>query len=403
MEFLNAKGTKDIMPEDKIVVDSIVDIIKNVFESYGYNPLDTPLLERFEVLSSKYAGGSEILKETFKLKDQGNRDLGLRYDLTVPLARFIGMNSNIKLPFKRYQIGKVFRDGPVSSNRIREFTQCDVDVIGSKSLAYDAEMLAIVNEVFKKLNFKFKIRINNRKIIDSLLDEYELKNKDKIILTLDKLDKIGEKEVINELTRLSNKKSASEIIKRLKSKNLKLKDSKGLNELNEVLKYAKMFNVKNIEVDYSLARGLSYYTGTIFEVFSDVKESLVAGGRYDDMISKFANRNMPAVGISFGLDRIFNSYKKEIKIITQVYVIPINTLKESLKIVNELRKNNIKVDIDLGDRSISKNLDYANKLNIPFVIFLGKQELKSKKLKLRDMKTGKEKLLDLDRIIKLFK
>ncbi|MDP6642081.1 MAG: histidine--tRNA ligase [Candidatus Nanoarchaeia archaeon] len=403
MEFLNAKGTKDITPEDKIVMDSILNNIKEVFESYGYNPLDTPLLERFEVLSSKYAGGVEILKEIFKLKDQGDRDLGLRYDLTVPLARFIAMNSNIKLPFKRYQIGKVFRDGPVSSNRIREFTQCDVDVIGSKSLAYDAEMLAIVNEVFKKLNFKFKIKINNRKIIDSLLDEYELKNKDKIILILDKLEKIGEKEVINELTRLSNKKIASEIIKRLKSKNLKLKDTKGLDELDEVLKYAKMFNVKNIEIDYSLARGLSYYTGTIFEVFSDVKEALVAGGRYDDMISNFSNRNMPAVGISFGLDRIFNSYKKESKTITQVYVIPINTLKESLKIVNELRKNNIKVDVDLGDRSISKNLDYANKLNIPYVIFLGKQELKSKKLKLRDMKTGKEKLLSLDKVIKVLK
>src|SRR3989344_1526228 len=401
MEFLNAKGTKDINPGDKLVMDEIVDTIKNVFELYGYNPLDTPILERFEVLSSKYAGGSEILKETFKLKDQGDRDLGLRYDLTVPLSRFIAMNPNLKLPFKRYQIGKVFRDGPVSSNRIREFTQCDVDVVGSKSLAYDAEILSITNDIFKSMKFKFKIKINNRKILDALLDEYNLENKEAVILALDKLEKVGEKQVIEEITNIiKNRNDSNDIIKRLKSKNLKLKNPKGIDELNEVLKYAKMFNVKNIEVDYSLARGLSYYTGTVFEVFTDSKEAIAAGGRYDEMISKFCNREMPAVGISFGLDRIFNLYKKKTKSLLQVYVIPINTLKQSLKIVNELRKNNIKVDIDLNERSITKNLDYANKLNIPYVIFVGKQELKSKKVKLRDMKTGKERLLSLDKIIK---
>ncbi|MBI2668169.1 histidine--tRNA ligase [Candidatus Woesearchaeota archaeon] len=404
MEILNAKGTKDVNPEDKIVMDSIVNTIKGVFELYSYNPLDTPILERFEVLSSNYAGGDEILKETFKLKDQGDRILGLRYDLTVPLSRFIAMNPNIKLPFKRYQIGKVFRDGPVSSNRIREFTQCDVDVVGSKSLAYDAEMLAIANDIFKKLNFKFKIKINNRKILDAVLDEFNLENKEGVIIELDKIEKIGERQVIEEINSIiKNRKIANELIKKLKSKNLKLKNSQGIEELNKVLEYAKMFNIKNIEVDYSLARGLSYYTGTVFEVFTDSKEAIAAGGRYDEMISKFCNREMPAVGISFGLDRIFNLYKKKTKSLTKAYIIPINTLKESLKIVNELRKSNIKADIDLADRGLSKNLDYADKLNIPYVIFIGKQELKSKKLKLRDMKTGKEKLLGLSSLIKTLK
>ncbi len=403
MEMLNAKGTRDIKSEDKIVMDEIVSTIKDVFELYGYRPLDTPILERFEVLSSKYAGGSEILKETFKLKDQGNRLLGLRYDLTVPLARYIAMNPNLKLPFKRYQIGKVFRDGPISFTRIREFTQCDVDVVGSKALTYDAEMLAIANDVFRKLGFKFKIKINNRKILDALLDEYNLKNKESAILALDKLSKIDEKQVINELAKLSSPKVASEIIKRLKSKKLKLKNSRGLNELNEVLKYAKMFNVKNLIIDYSLARGLAYYTATIFEVYTNNKDAIAAGGRYDEMISKFCNREMPAIGISFGLDRIFNLYKKKFKPLTKVYIIPINTLKESLRVVNELRKKNIKVDIDLMNRNLSKNLDYADKLSIPYVIFVGKKELKAKKLKLRDMKTGKEKLLSLDKTIKILK
>ena len=163
------KGTRDFSPEEKIVRDKIVAALKEVFELYGYAPLDTPILERFDILASKYAGGDEILKETFKLKDQGERELGLRYDLTVPLARYVGMNPTIKMPFKRYQIGEVFRDGPVASARYRQFLQCDVDAVGSSSMAIDAEIIALVYAAFRKFNFEIVIKVNNRKLLNDIL------------------------------------------------------------------------------------------------------------------------------------------------------------------------------------------------------------------------------------------
>ena len=170
MELQNAKGTKDIPPEEKIIKQKIVDTLKEVFELYGFNPIETPLLERYETIAAKYAGGAEILKETFKLKDQGKRELALRYDLTVPFSRFVGMNPNLKMPFKRYQIGRVFRDGPIKLGRYREFWQCDVDVVGTKSMKADAECLSIAKEAFKRLNLNVIIKVNNRKILDSMLE-----------------------------------------------------------------------------------------------------------------------------------------------------------------------------------------------------------------------------------------
>src|SRR3989338_6527644 len=163
------KGTRDFSPEEKIVMDRIVSTLKEVFELYGYAPLDTPILERFDVLASKYAGGAEILKETFKLKDQGARELGLGYDLTVPLSRYVGMNPTIKMPFKRYQIGEVFRDGPVASARYRQFTQCDVDVVGSSSMATDAEIIALIHAAFRRLNLEISIKFNSRKLLNDIL------------------------------------------------------------------------------------------------------------------------------------------------------------------------------------------------------------------------------------------
>ena len=195
------KGTRDFSPEEKIVMDKIVSTLKEVFELYGYAPLDTPILERFDVLSSKYAGGAEILKETFKLKDQGSRELGLRYDLTVPMCRYIAMNPTIKMPFKRYQIGEVFRDGPVASGRYRQFTQCDVDVVGSSSMSADAEIIALIYVAFCKLNFEVNIKVNNRKLLNDILNYcgIEKSKQENVILSIDKLEKLGINVVKNEL------------------------------------------------------------------------------------------------------------------------------------------------------------------------------------------------------------
>jgi len=412
-DIQNPKGTKDIDVEEKIQVNRIIKIITEVFEKYGFNPLQTTTLEKYETLAAKYAGGSEILKETFKLKDQGKRNLGLRYDLTVPLARYIAMNPNLKMPFKRYEIGQIFRDGPIKTGRYREFTQLDADTVGSSNMLADAEILAMTSEVFSRLNLKFIIRLNNRKVLDSILDYYNIpkEKREDMILSIDKLDKIEVSGVKKELTEKGFKK-VDNLLNLIFTNDLNdvkkvIKDKNGIEELNQLVKYCKLLNVKNLEIDISLARGLAYYTGTIFEVYlknSEIKSSVAAGGRYDKMIGSFIGRDVPAVGISFGIDVIKDASKQnKEKNVAEFYLIPINTLEKSLGILKKLRQANLKCDIDLNDRGISKNLEYASKYEIPYVVLIGKDELKQNKVKLRDMKTGKEKLLAVNELILKFK
>lgn len=415
MRLERAKGTEDYPPEKKILRDEVVRTLMRVFEKYGFDPLETPILERYETLSAKYAGGAEILKETFKLKDQGNRNLGLRYDLTVPLARFIAMNPQISFPFKRYQIEKVFRDGPVTKARIREFWQCDVDIVGSKSILADVELVQLALDALKALQLKCAIKVNNRKLLNEIMEYADVKDPDSAILGIDKLYKIGEGGVEKEL---QEKKLSKEQIKKImeiisvrgsnKEKLDKIQkkiDKEGIKELREILKY---FN-GNVEFDPALARGLSYYTGMVFEIVLKNKSlgcSLGGGGRYDNMIGSFAGRGeIPATGISFGLEplTLVLSQRKTKKTNVQVFIVPIKTTSKSLAIAKKLRDAGIKTDIDLIDRSISKNLNYANKKEIPYVLFIGEKELKLKKIKIRDMKSGNEKLLSLSEVIKKIK
>lgn len=191
MTIERAKGTRDLLPEDEILRNEIIDTLKKTFENYGFSPIETPIIERYETLTSKYAGGSEIVKEMFKLKDQGDRDLGLRYDLTVPLARVIVMNPQQKMPFKRYEIGEVFRDGPIKLGRYRQFTQCDADVVGNKNMMADVECIKLAREVFSRLNMKVTIEVNNRKILDSLLDYLKIPNekREATMIAIDKIKK----------------------------------------------------------------------------------------------------------------------------------------------------------------------------------------------------------------------
>jgi len=417
MKLQLPKGTRDFKPKEMIVRNKIVATLKEIFELYGYSPFETPAFERYEILSSKYAGGAEILKETFKFKDQGKRELCLRYDLTVPLARFIGLNPNTKMPFKRYQIGEVFRDGPVESARYRQFTQCDVDIVGCKEMTADAEIISLVNKTFKKLGFKFVIKVNNRKLLNDILKYCNVSKIEDVILSIDKLEKFGLETVKKELKEKNiNQKTINKILKiiNIKGSNKEkinklkktIKNSNGLNEVSELLNYLKLLNI-NVDFDVSLARGLTYYTGTVIEVVlknSKIKSSVCGGGRYDKIIGDFLGKgDFPAVGISFGLDRIYDAYleknKEEKKTVTQLYIIPINTFNKSMKIAEELRNKGINIDIDLTGRGPSKNLKYADSLNIPYVLFIGKEELKQKKVKLRDMKSGKEKLLTTSELI----
>jgi len=423
MELQIPKGTRDFSPEEKILRDKIVSTLKSVFELYGYAPLETPILERFDVLASKYAGGAEILKETFKLTDQGQRELGLRYDLTVPLARYVGMNQTVKMPFKRYQIGEVFRDGPVASARYRQFTQCDVDVIGSSSMATDCEIISLVYAAFCKFDLEVVIKFNNRKLLNDILDYcgIEKNRQETAILSIDKLEKFGAAAVKNELKQ--QKIDETKINKAIDIVNIRgsneqkifqlkkmLKESEGIKEIEQLLSYLKNLDFE-AEFDASLARGLAYYTGTVIETFlkdNRIKSAVCAGGRYDAMIGAFLGKSgYPAVGVSFGVDRIYDSLmeKQEVKqkTTTQIYIIPIKTLNESMKIAQQLRDAGINTDIDSTDRGPSRNLEYANSLGIPYALFVGKKELEEGKLKLKDMKSGKEEMLKIEDVIKTLK
>ena len=413
MELQRAKGTRDFMPEEMILRNKIISTLQEVFELYGFSPLDTPILERLDVLSAKYAGGAEILKETFKLNDQGNRDLGLRYDLTVPFSRVIAMNPQLKLPFKRYQIGSVFRDGPIKSGRYREFFQCDVDIVGSKSLASDAELLKITNEVFKRLKLDVIIRVNSRRVSNAILEAAGVPEGlwSDAILSIDKLEKLGKETVIKELDERGVSKASIDKImkliliagsneKKIAELSKILKDKDGLEEINELLKYAP-----DIIFDISLARGFVYYTSVVFEVYlkkSEIKSSIAAGGRYDKMIGQFIGKgDYPATGISFGLEVIMDALRsrESAKTVTQVYIIPIGTLKESFKIAEQLRAASVNVDIDVNGKAVGKNMEYANKYGIQYVALVGEDELKQKKVKLRDMNTGKEEYLTTEEIM----
>ena len=418
MKYKASKGTRDFLPEEKILRNKIVSTLKNVFEKYGFNPIETPALEMYNTCTAKFSAGegTDVLEELFTLKDRADRVMGLRYELTFPFARVVANNPQIPKPFKKYQIGRVWRNGPVKLGRYREFWQADVDVVGSEGAYTDAEILALTREVFQKLGLNASIKINNINLLNGILEFCRVpeKLKTQVIVSIDKLEKIGKKGVIEELTKKKlQKEKAEKILELLKINDLKIIESKigkneGIGELKELFSALKKFDVKNYEFCSNLARGLVYYTGNIFEIYlnnSNITSSVAAGGRWDDMISKFAEtkERIPAVGISFGIDVIMDAIKDETenfdKSIAEVFVVPIKELSESIKIVNRLRKYGIKSDIDLTGTSISKNLEYANSLGIPKVIIVGPKDLEQNKVTLKDMKTGKERKVEINKIV----
>jgi histidyl-tRNA synthetase len=409
MELQLPRGMRDFPPEEKILRDEVISVLKGIFELYGFSPLETPVVERWEVLSAKYSGGEEILKETFKLTDQGGRQLGLRYDLTVPLARFVGMNPTIKRPFKRYQIGTVYRDGPIKKGRTREFYQCDADIVGSSSPLADAECVQLALDVFEKLGIDVEVKINNRKVLYELAQAAEIPEEltEAAILSLDKLEKIGPDGVLREMIERGIARTSAERFLSGAQDREALKKGDGYRELEPVL---SALQDPRVVWTPSLARGLSYYTGTIYEVYaknSSVTGSLAAGGRYDNMIGQFlgGSEKIPAVGISFGLEPILEVLKEKHpnrimrKTVTQVYVIPFKTLlAEGRAICQQLRRAGIKADMDFSAKGISDGLKYANAYEIPFVVIVGPDEVAAGKVKLRDMRSGEEKLLTVDEV-----
>lgn len=424
-----AKGVRDFAPEDKIIREQLVNTLTTIFQRYGYSPLETPSIERLDTLTAKFAAGTEsdAAKEIFKLSDQGNRELGLRFDLTVPFSRFVALNPNLKMPFKRYEIGRVFRDGPIKLGRYREFWQCDVDITGVKTVKAEAELILLALDAFRELKLDAYIEINNRKLLFGIMEYCAIpSNKmETAIISIDKLAKYGFESVKKELLEKNISESSIEKIKSIflikgspqeiiEQITPLLKDvvqaMEGLTELIELFDILKFVESGRVKLNLSLARGLGYYTGTVFEGFmkeSKITSSICGGGRYDNMIGMYAsnNREYPAVGISFGLEPISDALKlinpNEAKTVTELYLIPIKTFKESLIIAKTLREAGLRVDIDLMDRGISKNLDYANANKIPFVGFIGDSEITQQKIKLKNMKTGSEKLASMQEVYEI--
>jgi len=421
------KGMRDFFPKEKIIRNYIVETLEKIFEDFGYNPMETPAIENLETLTAK--GGvtreSEAYQEIYKFKDRADRQLGLRFDQTVPLARVIASNPQLPRPFKRYQIDRAWRDGPTKTSRYREFWQADIDIIGPDSMIADAEVLAVVSAVFKKLDLNVIIKVSNRKFLNGILKYCNIPEEQRMsaIISIDKLERIGAKGVIAEARSKRIEENAMKNVLRVIEKN-KIEEfekinneeaKQGLREIKELVRYAKEFDVKNVVFAPYLARGLEYYTGTVIEVYLKDKKgpSLAAGGRYDRMIGDFAGTNevIPAVGIGFGLDTIYDVLvaKKKVKLretVVDVFVVPIGAekvLKEALSVVDKLRALGINTDIDMMQRSPSKNLNYASKQKIPFVLFVGAKEAALKKVKLRNMQTGKEELLDIKKLSKKLK
>ena len=428
-KFQAPRGTSDFFGKEKRLRDSVLTKLKNAFELYGFEPLETPAFENYEVLSAKFAGGEEILKETYCFNDQGGRKLGLRYDFTVPLARFFAGNPNLPKPFKRYALGTVWRDGPLKVGRYREFVQCDVDTIGVSSVAADAEMLALACSALSSIGIPFLIKVNNRKLLNSMLSKAGVPAEKQLsaILSLDKLEKIGWQGVEKELLEKGSCTPQQSIeIKRLFSLNDlqgELASFDGASELSELLSICEKMGVARfVKFSPSLARGLNYYTGSIFEATVEngeklgITSSIAAGGRYDEMVGDFLKQaggreeKIPAVGISFGLSVLCDVLARmqgeaEAKNISSVkaFVIPIAGEQEAFAIVQRLRSAGIPSAIDLIGRGISKNLEYASKQGIAYAVFIGPQEAKLGKVKLRDLRSGEEKIVSANELVDLLK
>jgi len=381
----NVKGFKDFTGQEALKREVIKKILIEKFKIYGFNPAETPIIEFGEFVK----GGNvrdEAISDIFRLKDRGERELALRYEFTFQLKRLaVGK----KLPFRRYQIGEVFRDEPTSSNRFRQFTQCDVDIIGS-TIRDDAEVLKVFSEILKELKIPCMVLINNRKLLNEILENEGIKDnftKEQIIREIDKLDKLEESEVKANLA----KYGAEKIITILKKQEKYFEKYESFKEIQELKKFCLMFGFK-VEFSPFLARGLSYYNSSIFEIRTkEMKESIAGGGAY-------LVNGIQSTGISFGLERLTSLAKIEPEAI-RCLIISLGQDKEAIKLCQKLRDE--KVSCFVMDK-LSKALDYSNQEKIPFVIFIGKEEIKKKKFKLRDMKSGKEEFLTEKEIIKSF-
>jgi len=418
-------GFMELLPWQQVAFNRIKDIIKDTYESFGYSPLDTPVLELSEVLLAKAGGETE--KQIYRF-NKGDTDISMRFDLTVPLARFVSMHQGeLVFPFKRYQIGKVYRGERAQKGRYREFYQCDIDVIGNETLdiSYDAETLAIIYKLFNRLGLsRFKIKLNNRRILKGFFASLALDDKiTEVLRIIDKLDKIGLDNVKAELQKLGVAEEAIEKILLFVSQKgnseeqlsflhgLGIKDESfvsGVEELEKVLELTDFYGVpaENIAVSLSIARGLDYYTGTVYETeLTDIPEagSVCSGGRYEDLTGFYSDKKMPGVGISIGLTRLFSqlSAKGLVKpcpcVNAVVAVLPVSDSEKTavLSFAEKLRGKGINCLTFTEDKKFKAKMNYANRIGVPFAAIIGENEAKTDSVVIKDMQSGEQKTLNL--------
>ncbi|WZL72335.1 histidine--tRNA ligase [Clostridiaceae bacterium 35-E11] len=422
-------GFMELLPSDQIAFNNMLETIQNSYEKYGFIPMDTPIIEKTEILLAK--GGGETDKQIYRFT-KGEKDLSLRFDLTVPFARYVSQYmSSLTFPFRRYQIGKVFRGERNQKGRFREFYQCDIDIVGNGKLSIinDAEIPSVIYLTFKELGFDaFTIHINNRKILNGFFEALEISNKKDVLRMIDKIDKIGIDAVKAELDKIcadpfvvdkvmafmNIQGSNDEILKALNQLDIENENfKKGVDELSKVIYFIKYFGVpeKNYVIDLKIARGLDYYTGTVYETLLDEYQSIgsvCSGGRYDNLAEYYTNEKFPGVGISIGLTRLFYQLKEAgilkdytASTLSKVLVVPMkDEIEYAITIANALRENKIITQVYLDNAKISKKLSYADKLGIPYVILIGDEEVEGDVLTLKDMKTGEQYKLLLEEIIK---
>ena len=418
-------GFMELLPNEQILFDQMKQAIEESYKTFGFLPIDTPIIELADVLLAKTGG--ETAKQIYKF-EKGDTNLALRFDLTVPLAKYVAKNyGNLSFPFRRYQIGKVYRGEKVQKGRYREFYQCDIDIIGDETLDIinDAELPVVIATTFSNLGFNdFTIKINNRKILNGLYESLgQEENSVEIMRIVDKLDKIGVEAVKEEISKLGvSSEVTDKIIEFIQIKGLtdeilqKVEDLnisnekylKGVEELKEVVKYIRLFKMpeENFAIDLTIARGLDYYTGTVYETFlNDYRElgSVCSGGRYENLAENYTDKKLPGVGVSIGLTRLFyklnelNIIKADKKSISDILIIPMTeNMSVPLELGTELRKLKVNTEIYLNNKKIKAKMKYADKLEIPYVVVIGDNEIETNKVKVKEMATGKETECELD-------
>ncbi|MDD2625878.1 MAG: histidine--tRNA ligase [Bacilli bacterium] len=412
-------GYMELLPKDQIKFNNMLDIIKRNYEYFGFLPLDTPILEASEVLLAKVGGETE--KQIYRIEDKV-----MRFDLTVPLAKYVVLNyGNLSFPFRRYQIGKVYRGERAQKGRFREFYQADIDIIGDNELSIynDAEIPYIIYKIFKELNIgEFKIKINNRKLLNGYFEYLEINDKASSIMNIiDKLRKIGASEVTEELISIGIKEEKVkniiafvtmnadiEVLKKFKLNIDNKNFSEGVNELDQVLKYSNNLGLdkKYIEIDLTISRGLDYYTGTVYETYlNDYPNigSICSGGRYDNLASYYTDKVLPGVGISIGVTRLFdqllelNLIKDEEINVSDILIIPMTENYEYIsKCYKEVQKNKKKTQIFYEKRSIKSIINYALSLNIKKVMFIGDDEVNNNTVTIKDLDKGEQNTIKIN-------